>query len=450
MTKQSLLFAITIGLAISGCVSGQNTEITEDTMEANTNTSPQLISKEDIDVENTYENSEDGQHAILVEGSEESYANIRVNKTGNASGDEADFCGENAAVFATEKGTLSISKAIIETDGEHANAVFSYGEGTTVTISDSVIETSGNCSGCLMTTGGGTMIASNLNVHTTGNSSAPIRSDRGGGDIYVTGGSYISDGKGSPVIYSTANVNVEDAYLESTASQGVVVEGNNSVTLTNVELVVDNNTHNSDKSDIYEAVMIYQSMSGDADSGTSSFTMEGGSLTNENGDIFFVNNTSCEIHLNDVSIVNNDETGNFLTARAAGWGQEGRNGGKVNLTLTSQRQTGDITVDDISVLNLYLNESSYEGAINSEGQAGEVYVELDEGSTWTLTGDSYISGLTCDEDAIDLNGYTLYVNGEEYKEGNKSEGTAIEIVSESSGNMEGQKPPEKPEINQSL
>ena len=72
-------------------------------------------------------------------------------------GDEADFYGANAAIFATNGGTLDLTEITVNTDGKHANGVFSYGEGTTVTISDSVIETSGNCSGGLMTTGGGTM-----------------------------------------------------------------------------------------------------------------------------------------------------------------------------------------------------------------------------------------------------------------------------------------------------
>ena len=156
---------------------------------------------------------------------------------------------------------------------------FSYGEGTTVNVSDSYIETSGNCSGGIMTTGGGTMNAENLTINTSGNSSAAIRSDRGGGTVTVTGGSYTTSGTGSPVIYSTADITVNNAEMESTASQGVVVEGKNSVTLNNVELTADNNTKNSDKSDYYQAVMIYQSMSGDADEGTSSFTMNGGSST---------------------------------------------------------------------------------------------------------------------------------------------------------------------------
>ena len=48
--------------------------------------------------------------------------------------------------------------------------------------------------------------------------------------------------------------------MESSASQGIVVEGKNSVTLNNVSLTADNNTKNSDKSDYYQAVMIYQSI----------------------------------------------------------------------------------------------------------------------------------------------------------------------------------------------
>jgi len=92
-------------------------------------------------------------------------------------------------------------------------------------------------------------------------------------------------------------------------------------------------------------------------------------------------------------------------------------------------------VDDISILNLYLNSgSSFIGAVNPEGQGGDVYVELTDGSVWTLTGDSYITSLTCDKDSIDLNGYTLYVNGAVYEDGTAAAGEAIEIVTESSGN----------------
>ena len=437
-----MLSAVIASAALTGC-SSQESDAVEETQEAAAETGEAAesaeetveteekeeagpesrLSAEDITVSEEYSSDADGEHAIEADGEEASYSGIRVTKTGEAEGDEADFYGENAAVFATNGASLTISDAVIDTDGTHANGVFSYGEGTVVNISHSVITTSGNCSGGLMTTGGGTMNASDLTIETSGRSSAAIRSDRGGGTVNVEGGCYTTSGTGSPVIYSTADITVSDAYLESTASQGVVVEGKNSVTLKDVTLTADNNTKNSDKSDTFQAVMIYQSMSGDADTGTSSFTMEGGSLTNKNGDIFFVNNTSCRISLTGAEIVNEDAEGVFLRAQAAGWGSEGSNGGKVSLTASGQTIDGDMIADQVSVLNLYLkDQSSFTGAINRDGSAGSVYVEIESGSTWTLTGDSYITALTCGEDAVDLNGYTLYVNGQAYEAGTKSQG----------------------------
>ena len=398
--------------------------------------------REDIKTTETVENSEDGGHAITGDDEEASWSGTAVTKTGDSDqGDEADFYGDNAAIYAANGGTLNLSNMVVETDGTHANAVFSYGEGTIVNVSDSYIETSGNCSGGIMTTGGGIMNADNLTINTSGNSSAAIRSDRGGGTVTVTGGSYTTSGTGSPVIYSTADITVSNAVMESTASQGVVVEGKNSVTLNNVELTADNNTKNSDKSDYYQAVMIYQSMSGDADEGTSAFTMNGGRLTNANGDIFFVNNTATTIDLTDAEIINNGD-GVFLRAEAAGWGSEGSNGGHVNMTASSQEINGDMVVDQVSELNLYLkNTSVFTGAVNSDGAAGSVYVEIEEGSRWVLTGDSYITSLTCGADAIDLNGYTLHVGDRTYEAGTESTGEAIEFTL-SNGSGEGSGAPD--------
>ncbi len=448
--KNAALLALAISIAATGCNGNISTAATTIKPEANdvienSTELPDSTVAEDADSssDEVIENTADGEHAILADGEDASYSRIRVSKTGESEGDEADFYGENSAVFATNGATLDLKDIEVNTNGTHANAVFSYGEGTTVNISDSVINTEGNCSGGIMTTGGGTMNAENLTIHTTGNSSAAIRSDRGGGTVIVTGGTYSTDGTGSPAIYSTADITVYDALLSSTASEGIVVEGKNSVTLDNVTLTADNNKKNSDKADNFKAVMIYQSMSGDADEGKAEFTMNGGSLTNMNGDVFFVNNTVADIHLKKAAIVNNGD-GAFLRAAAAGWGNEGSNGGKVNLYTEEQEISGDITVDDISILNLYLSDNSeYQGAINGDGKSGDVYVELKNGSKWVLTGDSYISSLTCDEDSIDLNGHKLYIDGTEYTEGTLYNGEAIEIKVESSS-MNGQGKPGTP------
>ena len=447
-----LTFAMMCGLC--ACAGQSSDDTASDAAE--------YLTKEEITVNEIISNDRDGEHAIEVSGEEAEYSNVGVTKTGDADGDEADFYGENSAVFATEKGTLSITDSLIETNGKHANAVFSYGEGTTVNIADSVIETQGDCSGGIMTTGGGTMNAQNLTINTSGRSSAAIRSDRGGGTVNMSKGYYKTTGMGSPVVYSTADITVSDAYMESTASQGIVVEGKNSVTLNNDTLIADNNTKNSDKSDCYQAVMIYQSMSGDAAAGTSSFTANGGSITNKNGDIFFVNNTATEISLSGVEITNEDAEGVFLRAEAAGWGNEGTNGGKVNMNASGQVINGDMVVDDVSTLNLYLKEkSSFTGSINSSGQSGDVYVEIEDGSTWTLTADSYVSGLTVSKgSAIDLNGHKLYVDGKEYSAGSASTGEAFDISTGSGsgngapdgnggpgGNPPSGEPPEKPDGN---
>ncbi len=156
---------------------------------------------------------------------------------------------------------------------------------------------------------------------------------------------------------------------------------------------------------------------------------------NKNGDIFFVNNTIAEISLTDAQIVNESD-GVFLRAAAAGWGSEGSNGGQVTLNASNQTIDGDMLVDEVSNLNLYLKDgSTFTGSINPDSEAGQVYVEIESGSKWILTSDAYISSLTCDADAIDLNGHTLYVDGEAYTAGSTSTGEAIEVTVTSGGGM---------------
>ena len=382
-------------------------------------------------------------HAIAVSGESASYVGVDVVKTGDAEGDEADFYGTNAAVYAEEGAALTLEDITVTCDGTHANAVFSYGENTNVTISDSKIETTSDCSGGIMVTGGATIVARNLDIHTTGDSSAAIRSDRGGGVEDVSGGRYVTEGVGSPAIYSTAEVTVRDASLTSMASQGVVVEGRNSVCLEGCTLDARNTTKRSDKSDYFQAVMIYQSMSGDAQEGKASFTMRSGTLDNISGDVFFVNNTVADIELSGVKVINEDTSGCLLRACAAGWGNEGENGGHVTLTLEDQEVAGDIITDEISEVNCYLKGSSaLVGAVNPQN-AGKVYVELASGATWELSQDSFVDGLTCDEDAIVLKGNVLTVGGVAYEEGTVHTGEAIEFDLPTAGGTPGE-PPAKP------
>lgn len=351
------------------------------------------------------------KNSILVSNGISTLTNPTITKSGDATGDMADFYGTNAAVLVHNGATLNINGGTVTTDGAHANAVFAYNKGI-INIEKTNINTTNNNSGGIMVTGGGILTAKDLNVKTTSSSSAAIRSDRGGGKITVEGGTYETNGVGSPAIYSTANITVNNTNLLSTASEGVVVEGNNSVTLNSTKLT-DTNTTLNGNSETYKNIFIYQSMSGDAKQGEGSFTAKDSEIITNKGDTIFVTNTSANIVLENNSIINND--GDFLRVQSGKWGRSGYNGGIVTLKMNNQKVGGNIIIDSLSELDLSLNNNSlYSGAINSINEAKNINVTLSSDSIINLTGDTYINSLTnenSDNTNIYLNGYKLYVNG---------------------------------------
>lgn len=373
-----------------------------------------------------YESNKSDENVILVsEKINATIENISIEKTGDSdSGDNTSFYGINSAILAKSGAILNIKNINVTTDAVGANGVFSYGgsattnntssDGTTINISDSTITTKKDNSGGIMTTGGGITNAYNLTINTSGISSAAIRTDRGGGTVNVDGGTYTTNGSGSPAIYSTAEIIVKNASLVSKVAEGIIVEGKNSVVIENCDLI-DSNTKLNGLSTTYKNIFLYQSMSGDADTGNSSFTATNSKITTNNGDTFYVTNTSSTINLTNNTIVNNDEFGNFLRIQADSWGNNGSNGGEVNLILTNQIVKGNIVVDNISTLDIDLKENSYyEGVINSSNSAKSLNLKLDETSNIKLTGDSYVNSLDNSDSSnsnIDFNGYKLYVNG---------------------------------------
>ena len=378
----------------------------------------------------TYESATADESALLIAAADDvTVENPTVSKSGDSDGgDSCNFYGLNAAVLVKDGGTATITGGTITSDASGANGVFCYGgnggqngadgDGTTVIIRDTTIVTTGSGSGGIMTTGGGTTYAYDLDVTTSGQSSAAIRTDRGGGRVYVDGGTYTSNGLGSPAIYSTAEIHVANAALVSNLSEGVCIEGLNSIELTDCDLTA-NNTKCNGNATFLDSIMIYQSMSGDAASGTSSFTMTGGSLTSRNGHVFHLTNTSAVITLSGVTITNEDSDNILLSVCDDGW-SGGSNVAALNAS--AQKLSGAIKVGDNSTLTLSLtNGSSFEGYIdgqitNASGttvstEVGTISVTLDSTSTWTLTGDSYVTEFNGDASNVISSGYTLYVNG---------------------------------------
>lgn len=367
----------------------------------------------------SYTSAGDDENALRIDGASVTLDGISVDKASGASSnaESGDFYGVNAAILATNGAIVTITNATVTSSAQNGNGVFSYGSGTTVNISDSTITTAKDNSGGIQTTGGGTTNASNLTVSTEGNSSAAIRSDRGGGTVNVDGGTYTSNGYNSPAVYSTAAITVKNAELTANNSEALVIEGKNSIVLENCSVYGNMSSTNGASSNInVHNVMIYQSMSGDADVGTAVFSMTGGSLTSSSGDMIYVTNTHSVITLSGVELVND---GGYLlyvagNSAANGWGTAGANGAQVEMNADAQVLNGNIAVDSISTLSIVLkNGSSLTGTINIvENEQGgtavsdNAAVTIESGCTWTLTGNCTISSLT-NNGAINFNGYTI-------------------------------------------
>lgn len=408
---------VTLTSGMGGAPSGTFGGSSEVTQGDSANT----ISAEGTYTDTTYTSTGDDENALRIDGADVALDGITVDKSSGATSntENGDFYGVNAALLATNGANVTITNAKVTSSAQNGNGVFSYGSGTTVNISNSTITTTADNSGGIQTTGGGTTNASDLIVTTSGSSSAAIRSDRGGGTVNVDGGSYASNGYNSPAVYSTADITVKNATLTANNSEALVIEGKNSIVLENCDVTGNmSDTKGSSSEENVHNVMIYQSMSGDADVGTSAFSMTGGTLTARNGDMIYVTNTHCVLTLSGVTIQNEDADGVLLrvvgNSASHGWGTAGSNGAQVEVTADGQTLTGDIVVDTISTLTMTLkNGSTFTGTIsiidnaqNGTAVSDNAVVTIESGCTWTLTGDCVITSLT-NNGTINFNGYTI-------------------------------------------
>lgn len=373
------------------------------------------ISNETIESTGTDENA-----ALISSGANVTLDNDTITRTSADSqgGDNSSFYGVGAAVLATD-GTAYVKDGSVTTDAAGGAGLFAYDDGT-VYASGTTVKTTQDTSGGVHVAGGGTLYGWDLDVETNGESSAAIRSDRGGGTMVIDGGNYVSNGVGSPAIYSTADIAVSNASLTANGSEAVCIEGLNSIHLYDCDLT--GNMSDLNQNDNTWTVILYQSMSGDSEVGNSTFQMDGGSLTSENGGVFYTTNTESTITLNNVDINYNDENEFFLqctgNTNQRGWGQSGANGADCHFTGISQDMQGNVIWDSISDLDFYLTDgSSLTGAVvDDESYAGEggegycnVYVSAD--STWTVTGDSTVSSLENEGTIVDSNGKTVTIQG---------------------------------------
>ena len=351
-------------------------------------------------------NTTSDQNAFI--GKNKAIVNIEnsvFDKTGNTtSNDNSNFHGQNAVVLGIDGSQINIKGSNITSNSNGSNAVFATGEGSVITVENTNIHTKSDSSRGLDATYKGTVNGKHLTITTEGAHSAALATDRGEGTITAEAAKLTTSGEGSPIIYSTGNITADYITGEAKNSEIGVVEGKNSITLTN-----SNVTGYKDN-----GFMLYQSFSGDAESGIARLKAENNALTSHaTGAFIYVNNTTAEVDLTGNTISTPNTTTLVKAAAESRWGKTGENGGHLTLHASNQSLNGNIVADAISTIALDMtNGSNLVGAVNTNNTAKEVTVKLSKDSTWTLTGDSYVKSLTNEDTTgsnIHLNGYKLVV-----------------------------------------
>ena len=331
--------------------------------------------------------------------------NSVFDKTGNTTSDDnSNFRGQNAVVLSIDGSQINIKGSNITSNSKGSNAVFATGENSVINVENTNIHTKSDSSRGLDATYKGTVNGKNLTITTEGAHSATLATDRGEGTITAEAAKLTTSGEGSPVIYSTGNIIVNNVNGIANNSEIGVVEGKNSITLTN-----SNVTGYKDN-----GFMLYQSFSGDAESGIARLKAENNTLTTHaTGAFLYVNNTTAEVDLSNNAISMPNTSTLVKAAADSRWGKTGENGGHLTLRTSNQELSGNIMADSISTIALdMINGSSLVGAVNTDNTAKEVTVKLSKDSNWILTGDSYVKSLSNEDTTgsnIQLNGYKLVV-----------------------------------------
>jgi len=365
--------------------------------------------------------------------------NGTLTKSGDdTDGDNCNFYGLNSIVLAVNEGSMvTISDSTLDATSEGSNAIFATDNATVYAANDTITTSADNSRG-LDATYGGTIIATGMDITTQGAHCASIATDRGGGSISVTDSTLSTAGSGSPLLYSTGDIEVSNVQGTATGSQIAGMEGLNTILINNSNLT-STATDKTASDPIADGIIIYQSTSGDAESSTgeaATFQVVGSTLTSaiESGSMFYVTNTTANILVQATTLDFDADAADLLYVAGNddnGWGTAGENGGVVTFTARDEQMAGDIEADTISTVTVYLcDNSTWTGAAsifeNAEGSTSDapITINVEAGSTWVVTEDSTISALNVADGASvvdeDGNQVTIVANGETVVEGTSS------------------------------
>lgn len=324
----------------------------------------------------TYAATLTDQSAIYVLSSGHlTLTNCTMTKTGDSSNvNTSSQYGTNAGVLAKSAGTVTIVGGSVTTNASGANGLFATGSGSSVTMSDGTISASGSGAHGVDATYTGSITLTNVNVTSTGASSSALATDFGGGTVTVTGGTIIAaataDNSHSAGIYSTGTISVTNATVSSVADCGGVIDGANSILLTNTALTGK-----------VEGIKIWKTAPA---SGTATVTINGGSLTATAGDGFYVTG----------------ETGNAATAALTVSGGATVSASTGNLVNVKSSSTATFTAKAVALAGNLVADStstitaSLQNSTTLTGTAARTAMTVDSTSAWYGLAGSTLTSLS--------------------------------------------------------
>ncbi|MDO4912999.1 MAG: adhesin [Bifidobacteriaceae bacterium] len=364
--------------------------------------------------------------ALAQNGGKLTLKNTTLEKTGDSNNsDNNNFYGTNSALLAVgKKSTATVADSTINTASSGSNGIFST-DSANVYASNTTISTTSDNSRGLDATYNGTIVANKMTISTKGEHSASLATDRGGGNVSVTNSSLQTEGSGSPLIYSTGNIQVSNVTGTATASQIAALEGYNTILINNSNLT-STNTSKTASDPVANGIIIYQSTSGDAETTTgetATVKIKDSTLKSAitSGSMFYLTNTTANVVLQNTTLDYDSSKAALLTTEgndSNNWGSQGSNGATVTFTGRNQTLNGKISVDTISTVTLNLSDNSTwtgYGTIteNSSGSTSQspLTINIDGTSTWVVTKDTTVSNLNVANGGkiVDSNGKTVTI-----------------------------------------
>lgn len=304
-----------------------------------------VVDGETLTLENTTLSSEEADQCVLVvkNGGSVVLRNCTIYKTGDTTqAEESLQTGVNTALVVQNGGNLVLESCTIETDAKGAGALAAVGENACVVASDTTIVTKQEQSIGIAAVDNGCVLAQNIKVESQGAYSPLMVAGTWNGTIQARGVTGKSAGQYAPCLYSAGGITLWDSQLQADASACAVLEGKNSLSVT--ESVLESLSAEQCVL-VFESEQTKQAQPAQQE-GMAEMSVSGGRLSAKQGAAVCVTNTQAQLTITDSAQVVSDE-GVSIRAMADRWGSSGSNGG-VLILRTNEDLQGTMVSDGLS------------------------------------------------------------------------------------------------------